>query len=1057
MNKWTGIEILSVLFIILAIGACRTDHEKGDEKQSGFNTLQEHFKSPPIGYSTAPFMVWNDRVTREKIDNMLADFTGQDIHQLFIHPRPGLITEYLSGEWFDLVKYTVEKGKELNMNVWLYDENSYPSGFAGGHVPAIMPESYNQGVGLSLHKLDNLEPSASKDYFIILKKVGDAYADITYGADKYAGKEGEYYAFTKWYYEKAGWTGGYSYVDLLYPGVTKKFIDVTMKGYEKSIGNEFGKHVPGIFTDEPNINPGGRDVIKWTPDLFRAFKDRYGYDLEVHLPELYEQTGDWRNVRHDYYQLLLDLFIERWSKPWHAYTESKGLKWTGHYWEHGWPSPKHGPDNMAMYAYHQVPAIDMLFNNEVSRPDQFGNNRSVKELGSVVNQLGKERALSETYGGAGWELTYNDMKRLGDWEYVLGVNFMNQHLSHMTLKGSRKGDYPQSFSYHNPWWPEYHVLADYFARLSYVLSQGRQVNKILVFEPTTSAWMMYNPGMSHSDLAEGGIAERYKKTFDRLVAELEKRQVEYDLGCERIIRDHGKVEGSKFVVGERSYDLVVLPENFDNVEKPTLKLLDEYLKKGGRVLAFSPAPQYVEGNKTEEVQVLADRNPGQWIMANGLSDPRVTDLLASDGFRAVNPLDYGGRVFHQRRQYADGQLIFWTNFDKNNTATISFEIGGKDLVLLNPVDGKITGYPFEKTGEGMRVSCSLPPSGSILLYAADHPLGLESSEVTGEGDFKEVNSSPGKIRRLQPNMMTVDYCDLQVAGKAFKDIYFYAAQDTVYKYHLKKKYGRRWNPWNMTVQYRRNIIEMENFPENSGFKATYAFYVQDGFIPSGMKAVIEQPSLYTVTFNGYEMQPNKDEWWLDRDFGVVHLDAFIRSGRNELTIEARPMSIYAELEPVYILGNFGVEATEQGWLLVPEERELKFGSWKDQLMPFYSYRVSYPQTFSLPEKGSTCKVRLGKWSGTVAAVRVNGKDAGVIGWPPYELDISGSVNQGENRVEVIVCGSLKNLLGPHHGQRIRGFVTPWEWIKGPLHQPPGADYDLYDYGLFEDYEILVKD
>ncbi len=73
-----------------------------------------------------------------------------DPPRLFIHPRPGLITEYLSDNWFDLYKYTVDKGKELGMKVWIYDENSYPSGFAGGHVPDEMPESYNQGQGLEM-------------------------------------------------------------------------------------------------------------------------------------------------------------------------------------------------------------------------------------------------------------------------------------------------------------------------------------------------------------------------------------------------------------------------------------------------------------------------------------------------------------------------------------------------------------------------------------------------------------------------------------------------------------------------------------------------------------------------------------------------------------------------------------------------------------------------------------------------------------------------------------------------------------------------------------------
>jgi hypothetical protein len=217
-----------------------------------------------------------------------------------------------------------------------------------------------------------------------------------------------------------------------------------LTGYERAIGAEFGRSVPGIFTDEPNIAPG-RNAVRYSPVLFEAFQQRWGYDLRLHLPGLFLELGDYRKVRYHYYRLLLELFSERWSKPWNAYTESRNLAWTGHYWEHGWPSPHHGPDNMAMYAWHQLPGIDMLFNALESRPEQFGNVRAVKELSSVANQLGRRRTLSETYGAAGWELTFEDMKRLGDWQFALGVNLVNQHLSFMTLKGRRKGDFPQSF------------------------------------------------------------------------------------------------------------------------------------------------------------------------------------------------------------------------------------------------------------------------------------------------------------------------------------------------------------------------------------------------------------------------------------------------------------------------------------------------------------------------------------------------------------------------------------------------------------------------------------
>ena len=129
---------------------------------------------------------------------------------------------------------------------------------------------------------------------------------------------------------------------------------------KNSIGSEFGITVPGIFTDEPQISsPGG---IRWTTDLFEVFQQKWHYDLRTQLPSLYEEVGDWKKVRHNYTQTLLQLFIDRWAKPYYEYCEGKGLKFTGHYWEHEWPNMRNGGDNMAMYAWHQMPAIDMLFN-----------------------------------------------------------------------------------------------------------------------------------------------------------------------------------------------------------------------------------------------------------------------------------------------------------------------------------------------------------------------------------------------------------------------------------------------------------------------------------------------------------------------------------------------------------------------------------------------------------------------------------------------------------------------------------------------------------------------
>jgi hypothetical protein len=99
-------------------------------------------------------------------------------------------------------------------------------------------------------------------------------------------------------------------------------------------------------------------------------------------------------------------------------------------------------------------------------------------------------------------------------------------------------------------------------------------------------------------------------------------------------------------------------------------------------------------------------------------------------------------------------------------------------------------------------------------------------------------------------------------------------------------------------------------------------------------------------------------------------------------------------------------------------------------------------------------VRLGKWGGSEAEVKVNGKSAGVIGWQPYEADIGGLARPGENRIEVLVHGTLRNVLGPHFGNWNPGKVDPGSWRTAPPAPPPATSYDLDAYGLMEDFQVL---
>jgi hypothetical protein len=974
-------------------------------------------------------------VTEVELDRMLNELKGSGFGGLFVHPRPGMITEYLSDDWFNMFEYTVRKGKEMDMEVWIYDENSYPSGFAGGHVPHEMPESYNQGQGLLLEKTELL-PDQTDVYYLCLKKDGDTWKDITSSAGEYKGVKGDYYLYKKTYYGRSDWHGGYSYVDLLVSGVTEKFIDVTMKGYENAIGSEFGKVVPGVFTDEPNIVTSGG--LRWTPDLFDVFRKQWGYDLKPLLPLLKEETGDWKRVRHNYMETLLQMFVDRWSKPWYAYTEAHNLKWTGHYWEHGWPQMNDGPDNMAMYAWHQVPAIDMLFNqfNEESPQAQFGNIRAVKELRSVANQKGYRRTLSETYGGGGWDETFKDFKRLGDWEYVLGVNFMNQHLSHMTLTGARKYDYPPVFTYHSPWFGNYKALNDYFARLSLVMSRGVQRNDILVLEPTATLWSYFSHTGSNRALMETG------KNFQAFVTSLEKSQVEYDLGSENIIKDNGRVEKGKFIIGEAAYSVVVIPPMSETLNTPTFALLRRFVEQGGRVVTFSE-PNLIDGAVSSELTAFIAQEAV-------IKEPQVSRDVINKYFRA-DDFDIRfqqGNLYHHRRRYADGELVFIVNSSMEEASTGEISVKGKTLLEMDAETGEIYLYPSSGEKNRLTASFRIEPAGSLILYSS-YGTKREYRAKPEEKPAGIVPSVDGTtITRVKENALTVDFCDITVKGETHKNVHFSRAADIVYRAHG----FANGNPWNTSVQYKRNILDRGNFTDG-GFTAAYRFTVNDDFDYSGMQLVSERPELFTVKINGAAVRPVPGKWWLDRSFGVYPIGDHVKKGINTVELSISPMNIFAETEPVYILGDFAVVPEAKGWSISAPVESFTFGSWKNQKQPFYSWDFKYSKTCRITDVAGSYFVKLGKWTGTVAEVYVNGTKAGMIGYDPFQLNVTPYIKEGPNRIDVHVIGSLKNLLGPHYRNPAPGLASPWHW-KGVSEAIPGTEYQMIDYGLMEDFNLL---
>jgi hypothetical protein len=94
---------------------------------------------------------------------------------------------------------------------------------------------------------------------------------------------------------------------------------------KKRFEKEFGHTIPGVFTDEPIFGTtifGAPNVIStqsnkqvytaWTERLPPVFRQRYGYDLIPHLPELFFNVeGEFITpARRDYHDCLVLRFIK---------------------------------------------------------------------------------------------------------------------------------------------------------------------------------------------------------------------------------------------------------------------------------------------------------------------------------------------------------------------------------------------------------------------------------------------------------------------------------------------------------------------------------------------------------------------------------------------------------------------------------------------------------------------------------------------------------------------------------------------------------------------------
>lgn len=737
--------------------------------------LKEEFRNPGKDYRSAPFWSWNDRLSPAEVARQVIDMKEHGMGGFFIHSREGLETEYLGPEWMRCVHEAVAAARAAGMNAWLYDEDRWPSGFAGGLVPAKAGDEGRAKVLV----MDVVDVTGAP------QPGGEAEASLAAGA-RLAGAGGQLSVFRavldgdklrfaerldgdgqpvtgdglrvdhgdrevvlvfhREISDRSAWYNGDCYGDNLNPASVKAFIETTYEAYLTEVGDEFGKTIPGVFTDEPNISgvfaplqPGSL-ALPWTDEFPRYFREKRGYDVLDVLPYLFlegapKADGSGLQARHDYWRTISELFVEAYSKQLGEWCEAHGLAFTGHFLlENNFAAAiRFSGAIMPHFEYMHVPGIDIL-------TEATTETLTVKQCSSVANQLGKPRVISELYGCSGWEFTFEGQKWVGDWQYALGVNLRCQHLALYTLRGCGKRDYPPSFNYNTTWWKYNKVVEDYFARLSLLLSAGRAVRDILVVHPLASAWCVFDGYNADEANAYG---RDLQKTADALLA----LHRDFDFGDESLMEKYGKVDGpaKELAVGGASYKAVILPPML-TMRESTARLLKGFLDAGGKVVSLKSLPTLIDARKNALSDELgAHRNliilDGPDEMAAVLDDllPRRISIQSTPGQEAEDFLYLERALDGGDGKGSARSLFFVVNKARNAGLKVNVRLVGRGNVEeWDALTGKGTTIPAASRDGYLSFSAEFGPAGS-RLYMID---------PDGENRPAAVPGSLGGGRRL---------------------------------------------------------------------------------------------------------------------------------------------------------------------------------------------------------------------------------------------------------------------------------------------------------------------
>lgn len=540
-----------------------------------------------------PFWFWNGDQKEDEIIRQIRLFHNSGCKGMAIHARHGNRTPYLSDRWFSLIRTACEECACLGLKIWIYDEDGYPSGNAGGRVQKENHDFIQKSLHFGYGSSDPAHPAFA------------AFNPETWEAvdETNLPKGTELLLFRHIFFKY--------HVDAFNPDAGKCFVRLTHEKYAEHLSDFFGNVIQAFYTDDENFMMG-LGKLPWSEYLEKAWSDRYGTPLRSHLAQLIEDIPGCEEIRVRFYSLAQELFLKNFITPQKDWCESHGLLYLGHLcYDEGPLRIEISGFGSAMpyYRLETIPSVDDFlcslpsqrylnepFNGEVKpgiyKQCRFAPLMLYKKASSVSHQFANDLFSAEVLTLMGWGLTpeYEDKQML--FELAAGVNLITPHAFYYTLGRGTVKDCPPSYSFQQPFFPIQKEMFAKWTRIANMLRRGAFHGDMLLLRSGNVAAMQNGRKRASFHDSESVFEARvlcsmpdldnYEKLEANTVLRLHRAHIGFDFGDESFLKDASVIDGC-LKIGDRSFLTVMLPP-IPGLSAESQELLNRFRASGGTVL-----------------------------------------------------------------------------------------------------------------------------------------------------------------------------------------------------------------------------------------------------------------------------------------------------------------------------------------------------------------------------------------------------------------------------------------------------------------------------------------